>query len=250
MKRTLLITALVANAALVASSLIPHPNETDFGTKAEGAVFLQSETTPRERYKVAIQWVNRIVAAPALGYGIYELYKDSDAYADWAFEITDKLYTWSAQKTHDYTARALEMGLGPFVDRMRQTLGRRDDFPLLEGRDHVLRRAEDHLSERLGVEVRHVGFWDRSMPGQPMKREENEEGQDPETNHAVIKLGNGPGPQTTQNERRLQGRTAKYNAQVFDRGGIDGIGNLTSTATVASNWTLATRSTSNGFATS
>lgn len=231
--------------------------------------------TPGERFKLGM-WVSRITSAPTLGYGIYGLVGDCkdysedgkpesgnkfvpnaiwtavatiaclNAYGDWAYEIGPQLSTWAANKAQDYTARALEMGLGPYVDRMRHIVSRRDNFPplLLEGRDHILRRAEDHLSGQLGVEVRHIGFWDGSMPGQPAKRNENEEveypvfglqhdgqdfhvaliGQDPETNYTVIKLGNGPGPQTAQNEGRLQGRAARYNAQVFDRGGIDGIG--------------------------
>lgn len=168
-------------------------------------------------------------------------------YGELAIDLSTELFTWAANKAHDYTAQALQMGLGPFLDAARHMLSARDNIPLLlERRDQVLRRAEDQLSQNLGVEARHIGYWDGSMPGQPAKRDGGEEveypvfgfhrdqqdfhvafmGRHPDTNHTIVKLGHGPGPQTAHNKRRLQGRAAKYNAQVFDRGGLDGIGKL------------------------
>lgn len=110
--------------------------------------------------------------------------------------------------------------------------------------DSVVKRAEDSMSAHLGVEVRHIGLWDGSMPNRDTNsnvkkrrtstaRAEGAEdglkpdatllpvfgmthggqdfhfacvGDDPATSNPIIRVGTGPGPSTEANRRRVRAR--------------------------------------------
>ncbi|KAI6084020.1 hypothetical protein F4821DRAFT_243615 [Hypoxylon rubiginosum] len=110
----------------------------------------------------------------------------------------------------------------------------------------IMERAESVLSSAYRAEVRHIGDWDGTMPGQLEKRDPDVEalpvfginlngrdfhfahmGFDPANNSSSFRFGMGPGPETENNKRRLRARgddKPKYNTQFFDRGGLDAIG--------------------------
>ncbi|KAF5023774.1 hypothetical protein F66182_4167 [Fusarium sp. NRRL 66182] len=139
----------------------------------------------------------------------------------------------------DFTQDAINrlQGIGPYLNGVGlESIG-------TTKRDHLYSRAAEASSKSLGLEVRHIGFWDGSMPGQPKARDAstvdrpvfgfNNRGTDyhftlmddePGLNKTHIKLGHGPGPVTEHNKRKLHARKQKYNGQWFDRGGLDIIG--------------------------
>lgn len=121
----------------------------------------------------------------------------------------------------------------------------------------LYRRVEDRLTSKIGVEVRHIGFWDgtvrqnNSLSGMEKRENGNGEGIIPtfglqrdgvEMHFAYygqtadkfekIKIGYGPGPETEENKRRIKARdlmtdldnilaAPQYNQYYFDSGGID-----------------------------
>lgn len=155
---------------------------------------------------------------------------------DWFIEISKEV---KVQYIGDFTRAAINHlnGIGPWLNGVG--VGAMGNAK----RDSLLKRAEMATSARLGVEVRHIGYWDGSMPGQPRKRDEKSWGRpifglqikgrdyhftlmdgDIGINNTWIKLGSGPGVDTEHNRRRLQARKPKYNGQWFDHGGLDIIG--------------------------
>ncbi|KAI1395572.1 hypothetical protein F4819DRAFT_492366 [Hypoxylon fuscum] len=90
----------------------------------------------------------------------------------------------------------------------------------------------------MGFEVGHIGIWDGNLPGLS-KRDPNAiprhvfgtniHGRDYhftymgiQSNNTYFRIGFGPGPRTSKNERRLSAREdTNYNQQHFDGGGID-----------------------------
>lgn len=132
-------------------------------------------------------------------------------------------------------------GFGPFA---RTTLGSAPG-PQKRDKDSIFKRAEEHLSSALGVEVRTIGVWNGIMPGewQPVAKRDDESdqlipifglnfagqdvhlaymGQDMEEN-SMFKIGQGPGPATFDNKLRLKARdsTPPFNNYYFDKGGLD-----------------------------
>lgn len=126
---------------------------------------------------------------------------------------------------------------GPFVPTPNTEeieMGNMERRGLLEARMvDALADVEGALSARLGHEVRSIGFWDGSMPGEPARRDEDKEyvpvfamrrgnhdfhvavtGGGPggdvgdaadssAANSTRVRIGLGPGPKTELNKRRL-----------------------------------------------
>jgi hypothetical protein len=117
-------------------------------------------------------------------------------------------------------------------------INKRDEIPQLEAR----------LSSALSVEVRHVGIWEDSDSQEAKSLSARSGGADKVVRRDVFganfqggdmhftymgerddgshfRFGLGPGPETENNRRRLQGRAVhKYNNQFFDSGGLDFVG--------------------------
>lgn len=134
-------------------------------------------------------------------------------------------------RQNGWTIAGLAGGRAPYANQIPGGIGKREAIPMIE----------DVLSKALRSEVRHIGDWhqqnsplvardegdDDSGYGQPVFG--LDVGGVPmhisymgETNNGSrIRLGHGPGPETTLNKRRLQGRSSqKYNNQFFDSGGL------------------------------
>jgi hypothetical protein len=133
------------------------------------------------------------------------------------------------------------MGLGPFARTPGQLPSKRDS--------HIFKRVEDHFTSKLGVEVRHIGFWDGTVQGdsqsEVVRREQFPEGVipafalklygqevhfaytgDDADGNSIFKIGNGPGPATEENKRRIKSRNSGdsiplFNNYFFDQGGLD-----------------------------
>ncbi|KAF5012731.1 hypothetical protein FDECE_1224 [Fusarium decemcellulare] len=137
--------------------------------------------------------------------------------------------------THDAINRL--QGIGPWLNGVG--VGAIGDVK----RDHIFRRAAEASSKSMGLQIRHIGYWDGSMPGQPKARDASTVDRpvfgfqsngaeyhftimdiEAGTNKTHIKLGHGPGPETEHTKRTLQARKQKYNGQWFDHGGLDIIG--------------------------
>ncbi|KAM0271139.1 hypothetical protein ACHAQH_009188 [Verticillium albo-atrum] len=219
-----------------------------------------------------MKWVNRVAGPPAIGYAIYGLVGDCKEYAEngepvdgnkcipnaiwtvvgaimcvhgygeWSIELAQKLQTYAMTRYGEIMGDMLQntggIDLGPYVRSGNEHHAEPVKRAIVLG-------AEAQLSAKFGHEVRHIGEWDGSMPGQPARRSKGQnhpvfafsrEGQhfhmafmnvNPKNLEARVKIGHGPGPETTLNKRRLQSRRAddsQYNAQYFDRGGLDGFG--------------------------
>ena len=65
----------------------------------------------------------------------------------------------------------------------------RPEIPLKRDISHLFKRVEDHFTARIGVDVRHIGFWDGSVHNnsqpQVLKREEPTEGIIPVFGHTI-----------------------------------------------------------------
>jgi hypothetical protein len=110
------------------------------------------------------------------------------------------------------------------------------EFGFVPWRRDVVNEVEHHLSARLNNTVRHIADWDGSMPFNPVKRHEQPApvfgvtvdgremhfsfSRDSNSNETRLRFGNGAGPDTEGN-RRLRGRSEKYDQQVFESGGLD-----------------------------
>ncbi|PQE27033.1 hypothetical protein CJF30_00011119 [Rutstroemia sp. NJR-2017a BBW] len=106
-----------------------------------------------------------------------------------------------------------------------------------------------HFTSKLGVEVRHIGFWDGTVQGdtqsEVVRRKQFPEGVipafalklygqevhfaytgDDADGNSIFKIGNGPGPATEENKRRIKSRNSGdsiplFNNYFFDQGGLD-----------------------------
>lgn len=173
-------------------------------------------------------------------------------YGEWAMEIGKSMQQYAMQRGGEMLGEAWNgfRAFGPF---------RRPDeaipLPPVKARGvddgNILRRAEESMSGKMGLEVRHIGLWNGLMPGEEAKRDEREQNypvfafrRDDQDFHAAymgehgegqgsrFKIGLGPGPRTEINTQRLKARQfsdddGNYNAQYFDRGGLDVFGQTT-----------------------
>ncbi|KAH7303424.1 hypothetical protein B0I35DRAFT_485230 [Stachybotrys elegans] len=141
------------------------------------------------------------------------------AYGEWIVHVVHTVNIYATAKMNEYVGDSLNriIHMGPFVQ---------PEIPLRTKRDkrtHLIARAEDALTAKLGHDVHHVGTWDCFDPSQPAKPGEQEPqehlmfglrqdgvdfhvafmGRNPITLEHRIKVGNGPGPRTELNKRRL-----------------------------------------------
>lgn len=243
---------------------------------------LALSTDGQSRFDWAMKWVTRVTGPPALGYAIYglagdckEFHEDGSpvdgnkcipnavwtavsaimcvhGYGEWAIEIGQSMQQYAIQRSGEMLGEAWNgfTAFGPF---------RRPDEPIpmppVKGRaaddGDILKRAEKSMSNKMGLEVRHIGLWNGLMPGEEARRDVRERqypvfafrrndqdfhaaylGEHGQGQGSRLKVGLGPGPRTEINAHRLRARQfseddGNYNAQYFDRGGLDIFGETT-----------------------
>lgn len=244
-------------------------------------VNLAMSTGGPSRFDLAMKWASRVVGPAGLGYALYGLSEDCKefhetgltkdgnkcvpsavwtgfaafvcvvGYCEWAIEIGDSLQRYALRRTGDMLGRAWDRfnAFGPFTAPPEGAI----PMPPVRARglnDDILKRADESMSQKMGLDVRHIGLWDGLMPGEEAKRDEREKhypvfafrrnevdfhaayiGEHGPGQGSRLKIGMGPGPQTEINTQRLKARQfseddGNYNAQYFDRGGLDFFGEV------------------------
>lgn len=223
-----------------------------------------------ERTKtLAVKTVKRVGPIYALQLGIKELYKSCQSYSEGDSSTAeaciggaivtvasiashfDKIVDWVGEFAQDTKWAFFEAGvvkLAPWAGRVIASMGTyMSPRGLLESRAARVRRAEAALSAEIGLDIRHIGFLDRSTQGSDQhlgKRQGSEPtpvfavskdgrhmhfaaARDPETGEMRIRTGFGPGVETEANVAGLHARSInrpQFNKQHFDGGGLDLVG--------------------------
>lgn len=154
------------------------------------------------------------------------------------YEVAQRTTAWALDVAMNHLMNKFNVAgfAGPFMRVARGVGVKRDD-------SHLYKRVVEHLSSKLGGEVRHIGFWDGSGLAETqlenVRREQSPEGIIPAFGITIdgheahftytgdtVKLGHGPGPATELNKRHLKARgeldgDVIYNDYYFDQGGFD-----------------------------